>query len=98
MSGLESVTPELLRGLPLPALPMESDKNARGRILIVGGSEEVPGAVLLAAHAALRAGAGKLQIAAPKSYAAALGVAMPEARVIPTAVSKSGGISPASGW
>ena len=61
MSGLEKVTPELLRGLPLPALPRESDKNARGRILIVGGSEEVPGAVLLAAHAALRAGAGRFR-------------------------------------
>ena len=93
MSGLGIVTPDLLRGLPLPALPKESDKNARGKILIVGGGEEVPGAALLCAHAALRAGAGKLQLAAPRSYAAALGLAMPEARVIPVAASKSGEIS-----
>lgn len=93
MSGLEPITADLLRALPLPALPTESDKNARGRILIVGGGEEVPGAVLLVAHAALRAGAGKLQLAAPRSYATALGIAMPEARVIPVAASKSGEIS-----
>jgi hydroxyethylthiazole kinase-like uncharacterized protein yjeF len=93
MSGLEKVTPETLRGLPLPALPKESDKNARGRVLVVGGGAEVPGAALLVAHAALRAGTGKLQIAAPRAYAAALGIAMPEARVIPVAASRSGEIS-----
>lgn len=93
MSGVEPVTPELLRGLPLPALPKESDKNARGRILVVGGGAQVPGAALLVAHGALRAGAGKLQIAAPKSYSTALGLAMPEARVIPVAAARSGEIS-----
>lgn len=93
MSDLPRVTPDLLRTLPLPALPVESDKNARGRVLVVGGGEEVPGAALLAAHGAYRAGAGKVQIAAPKSYAAALGLAMPEARVLPVAATKAGEIS-----
>ena len=35
------------------------DKNARGSILVIGGSSETLGAVLLAAEAAMRAGAGQ---------------------------------------
>ena len=38
-------------------------------MLAVGGSAEIPGAVVLAATAALRAGAGKLQIATVRSVA-----------------------------
>ena len=38
-------------------------KNARGSVLVIGGSAETLGAVLLAAEAAMRAGAGKLQVA-----------------------------------
>jgi hydroxyethylthiazole kinase-like uncharacterized protein yjeF len=49
--------------------------------MVAGGSSEVPGALLLAGVAALRAGAGKLQIAGPRSAAPSLGVALPEARV-----------------
>lgn len=93
MTGLDKVTPETLRGLPLPHLPRESDKNDRGRVLVVAGGAQVPGAAILVAHGALRAGAGKLQIAAPRDYATALGIAMPEARVIPVAASRSGDIS-----
>ena len=71
------------RGLRLPELGSDSDKDARGRVLVVGGGPEVPGAVLLAAEGALRAGAGKLQLATTTEAAIALGLAMPEARVIP---------------
>lgn len=49
--------------------------------MIVGGSAETPGAVLLAAEAALRCGAGKLQVATAASVAPAVGVALPEALV-----------------
>jgi hydroxyethylthiazole kinase-like uncharacterized protein yjeF len=49
--------------------------------MVAGGSTEVPGALLLSGVAALRAGAGKLQLAAPRSAAVSLGVALPEARV-----------------
>jgi len=38
-------------------------------VLVVGGSAEVPGAVLLAGVAALRAGAGKLQLATVRDAA-----------------------------
>ena len=49
---------------PLPAVE-SGDKDSHGQILIIAGSRDVPGAALLAAHGAMRAGAGKLQIAAP---------------------------------
>ena len=61
------VTPELLRDWPLPE--PAGGKKARGSILVIGGSAETLGAVLLAAEAALRAGAGKLQVATAASVA-----------------------------
>jgi hydroxyethylthiazole kinase-like uncharacterized protein yjeF len=66
---------------PLPPV-VDGDKETKGRILIVAGSAQVPGASLLAATAAMRAGAGKLSIATAESIAAQVGVAMPEAMVI----------------
>ncbi len=72
----------LLQRWPLPKLPRIADKAARGDVLVVGGSSQVPGAVLLAGRAALRAGAGRVQLATASSVAHALAVAFPEARVV----------------
>jgi hydroxyethylthiazole kinase-like uncharacterized protein yjeF len=72
----------LLRDFPLPDHPEDSGKEDRGRLLAIAGSRELVGAALLASTAALRAGAGKLQVATGASVAATLGVALPEARVI----------------
>lgn len=74
-----SLTPRCLSSWPLPE--PEGDKSSRGTVLVVGGSRFTPGAVLLAGTAALRAGAGKLQLATTDSTAAALSIAMPEALV-----------------
>jgi hydroxyethylthiazole kinase-like uncharacterized protein yjeF len=94
-SGPKSLllTPALLRAWPLPQPDEEGDKEERGRVMVVGGACEMPGAVILAATAALRAGAGKLQIAAPRSIAQAVAVAVPEARVFALAETKAGAIS-----
>jgi ADP-dependent NAD(P)H-hydrate dehydratase len=72
----------LLRAWPLPAIDEDGDKESRGRVLVVAGSREMPGAAVLAGTAALRAGAGKLVIATPESAAATVAGAVPEARVI----------------
>ena len=53
----------------------------------------MPGAVLLAGVAALRAGAGKLQLASVSSAATALGIAVPECLAIALPQSRSGEIS-----
>jgi len=67
---------------PLPPV-VDGDKETKGRLLVVAGSREVPGAALLTATAAMRAGAGKLRIATSESIAVAVGIAMPEAMVVP---------------
>jgi ADP-dependent NAD(P)H-hydrate dehydratase len=85
------LTEATLAGWPLPDLGAEADKETRGHVLIVAGSHEMPGAALLAAVAALRAGAGKLTIAAPERVALGLALAIPESRVIALAESRRGG-------
>lgn len=89
-----SLTPAALARWPLPATGADADKEARGQVLVVAGSYEMPGAALLAAVAALRAGAGKLTIAAPERIAQGLAFAIPEARVMGLEESKSGGLLP----
>ena len=75
------VTDALLRRWPLPDPEAMEGKEQRGRVLIVGGSTRIPGAVLLAATAALRVGAGKLQVATSQPVAMAVAVALPESKV-----------------
>ncbi len=86
------VTPGLLRAWPLPR-PGE-DKAARGSVLVVGGSRRTPGAVMLSAEAALRAGAGKLQVVTVDSVATEVAVALPEALVVGAPETSDGEIRP----
>ena len=83
MSAVETLDAALLERFPLPHHPEDSDKEDRGRVLVIGGSRELAGAALLAGIGALRAGAGKLQIATAESISVQIAVAVPEARVIP---------------
>lgn len=80
----------LLRDWALPALGPGADKRTRGDALVVGGSRQIPGSVLLAATAVLHAGAGRVQIGTADSAAMPLAVAFPEARVIGLAEGLSG--------
>lgn len=89
------LTEAALRRWPLPDAGAEADKEARGHVLVIAGSHEIPGAALLAAVAALRAGAGKLTIAAPERVAQGLALAIPESRVIGLAETRGGGFSAA---
>ena len=79
---------------PLPYPDEGGDKHSRGRVLIIAGSVEVPGAALLAGLGALRSGAGVLQMATCKSNAAHLGMAMPEAMIVGCRETASGEIDP----
>lgn len=83
----------LLRGWPLPQPNDDGDKDERGRVLVVGGAMEMPGALILAATAALRAGAGKLQVAACRSIVPIVAAAVPESRVFALAETRAGAIS-----
>ena len=84
------ITPQVLRDWRLPE--PTGGKEARGAILVVGGSTETLGAVLLAAEAALRSGAGKLQVAVPASVAGFAAQALPEALVRGLAETAGGAI------
>lgn len=79
--------------MPLPPPDEEGDKDDRGTALVVGGSSEVAGAVLLAGLGVLRAGAGKLQLATVRSAASALGIAVPEALVVALPQTRRGEIA-----
>jgi hydroxyethylthiazole kinase-like uncharacterized protein yjeF len=56
-----------------------SDKRHQGRLLIVGGSERMPGAVIMNTAAALRSGAALVTTCLPESIRAKAAVAYPEA-------------------
>jgi len=70
-----------LRRHPLPVHPEGTDKNSRGRVVLVGGSLRVPGGLILTALAAFRAGAGKVQLGLPEPLAIPTGIALPEAGI-----------------
>jgi len=83
----KTITPALMKAWPLPdpAGRQEASnegKEARGSVLVVGGGCRCPGSVELSGIAALRAGAGKLQMAAAQDAALHLALAVPEARVM----------------
>lgn len=76
MNSLE----ELLHRHPLPNAA-EGSKDDKGHVLIVGGPPACPGAVVLSATAALRMGAGRVQVSVDPAVAAQVGVAVPELAV-----------------
>ena len=80
----------MLRRWPLPEPGRDGDKEDRGRVLVIGGSREIPGAIILAATAAMRAGAGKLTIATAARVAPVVAQAVCEARVIGLAETGNG--------
>ena len=93
MTGSAALTHAVLRRHPIPGPEEQGDKEARGRVLVVAGSPEVPGAALLAATAALRVGAGKVQLAVPAAIAVPLAVAIPEVRIFSMEATPAGGIA-----
>src|SRR3954464_9794132 len=85
-ADIEAIQPspldaDLLRRWPMPDLA-NADKYSRGTVLVIGGSSATVGAVLLAGVAALRMGAGRLQLAVDEEVAAQLAVAVPESMVV----------------
>lgn len=63
-------------------LPSNIDKYSRGSVLVVGGSLRYPGAAIMAAKAAARAGAGYVAVAAPDASANLIRLALPSVPVI----------------
>jgi ADP-dependent NAD(P)H-hydrate dehydratase / NAD(P)H-hydrate epimerase len=68
-------------GRRLAVRPPTGHKGTFGHVLLVAGSAGMVGAAILAGRAALRAGAGLLTLGIPRSQAAAVHAALPEALV-----------------
>lgn len=81
MTSATPLTRATLEAFPLPPVE-DGDKHEHGRLLVVAGTREIPGAALLCATAAMRAGAGKLKIATVASVAPHVAMAMPESRTV----------------
>lgn len=79
---VRALTPERLRENPLPSLKPTGSKEDRGRVLLIGGTRRTSGAVSLAAIAALRAGAGKVQVGTSRSAVALAAPQLPEALLV----------------
>ncbi|MEY2785437.1 MAG: Carbohydrate kinase, partial [Planctomycetota bacterium] len=63
-----------------PRLPHDAHKGLAGRVLVLAGSADMPGAALLCAQAAQRAGAGLVRVACDSDEVRrALAVVAPEA-------------------
>jgi ADP-dependent NAD(P)H-hydrate dehydratase len=69
---------------------VESNKNERGRLLVVAGSRNTPGSAAIAATAAMRSGCGKVTIATVESMAPHVALAVPEALVLGLAETRQG--------
>lgn len=93
MSDADIVDAAWRAGHPLPVHGEGTDKNSRGRVLLAGGAEFVPGALRLTGEAALRVGAGKLQMATVRAAAMSLGVLVPEAAMIALPADEDGEIA-----
>lgn len=78
---------------PLPVRRAGAHKGDFGRALIVGGSVGLSGAPMLAAAAALRSGAGLVELAVPWSVYLAAAARLPSALVVPLEETPSGQVS-----
>lgn len=70
-------------GSMLPERLRASHKSENGHVLIVAGSDFMPGAAILAATAAYRAGAGLVTLASTPEVCRAMAVRMPEVLLMP---------------
>jgi ADP-dependent NAD(P)H-hydrate dehydratase len=78
MSIVQDLTVGALHAHPLPKIRQNTDKDSRGRVFLIAGSANSPGAALLAGEAALRGGAGKVLVGTTESIALGLGLHAPE--------------------
>src|SRR5688572_18498416 len=93
---MAETAPDDLLPLPLPELPPrapDTHKGSYGTVLIVAGSRRYPGAAILAALGAGRAGAGLVQLALAEGLVDAVLPAVPFATLLRCAPTDDGGLA-----
>ncbi|PCK09423.1 MAG: bifunctional ADP-dependent NAD(P)H-hydrate dehydratase/NAD(P)H-hydrate epimerase [Alteromonadaceae bacterium] len=81
LNGVSSVSRIGLGLYQLPKLDADAHKGHRGHVLLVGGDNGFGGAIIMAAHAAARTGAGLISVATRPNNVSALLTRMPEVMV-----------------
>lgn len=76
-----------------PSRPFDSNKGTFGKVLVIGGSYEMPGAAYLAAKAAVNSGAGLVKIAFPDVSYSAIASKTVEETLLPLRSNENGRIS-----
>ncbi|HEY8732368.1 MAG TPA: NAD(P)H-hydrate dehydratase [Candidatus Limnocylindria bacterium] len=84
-----------MRAVLKPLAP-DAGKEQRGRVLVVGGSTRYPGAVVLAARAAARCGAGVVTVASARSVIESISGGDPNLTFFPLAEAQPGLVATAS--
>ncbi|MBQ7171277.1 MAG: NAD(P)H-hydrate dehydratase [Clostridia bacterium] len=79
----EQATDEAMLRAVFSRRPTDSNKGTYGKLLLVCGSEKMPGACLLALSGALRVGPGLVEVCAPKAVCDLAAVRHPEALFFP---------------
>ncbi|MBL7114215.1 MAG: NAD(P)H-hydrate dehydratase [Kiritimatiellae bacterium] len=88
-SNLELITPADLEWFPVKRC-RNTHKGSYGHVLLIGGSPGMSGAMVMAARAALRSGAGLVSVLTPASVASIVAGAVPEAMVHAAAQEEDG--------
>jgi NAD(P)H-hydrate epimerase len=89
--------PAVPKDTPLPALPgreLFSHKGDFGRVLVIAGSRNMPGAACLTADAVLRSGAGLCMLATPESALPAVSANLTCNTFLPLPENSLGSLSP----
>lgn len=92
----QTISEEWLR-THVPPRAARAHKGDFGRVLVVAGSLEYPGAAVLTGLGALRAGAGLVRVATAETVAARIAAAAPELTWLPLAEEAPGVVAP-GGW
>lgn len=96
MTFSQTINRKLLHKMPLIEYSNDASKADYGKLLIVAGSQRLPGPAILSAKAALRSGCGTVRVAAPESICTQIGTAVPELMMIPLPETNDGTVSRAA--
>jgi NAD(P)H-hydrate epimerase len=95
-TGLSAITGQEV-GIAFPPRPQDANKGQFGHVLVVAGSLDKAGAAGLAGIAALRAGAGLVTVACPRSIQPTIAGFAPELMTVPLSETSAGTVASGAG-